>query len=54
MVIEVRTAIKYEITWRRVERKRLPQLLNHPRTRRMPGRVEVENLRRLCAITKKP
>jgi hypothetical protein len=29
MVIEVRTAIKYEITRRRVERKRLPQLLDH-------------------------
>jgi hypothetical protein len=38
LVIEVRPAIKYEIMRRRVEWKRFPQLLDHPRTRRMPGR----------------
>ena len=43
MVIEVRATIKYEIARRRVVRKRLPQLLDQPRARRMPGHVEVKN-----------
>ena len=43
MVIEVRTSIKYERARRRVVRKRLPQLLDHPRACRMPGHVEVKD-----------
>jgi len=43
IVIEVRAAIEDEIAWRGVVRKRFSQLLDHPRARRMPGRVEVKN-----------
>ena len=43
IVTEVRATIKYEIVRGRVERKRLPQLLDHTRARWMPGHVEVKN-----------
>src|SRR4051812_31069755 len=43
MVIEVRAAIEDEIVRRGIVRKRLPQLLDHPRAGRMPGHVEVKD-----------
>lgn len=36
-----RPAIEYEIARRGVARKRIPQLLDYPRTRRMSGHVEM-------------
>ena len=41
ILIEVRAAIEYEIARRGVVRKRIPQLLDYPRTRRMSGHVEM-------------
>ena len=41
--IENRVAVENEILWRGVVRKRLAQLLDHPRRCRAEGRVEVQN-----------
>jgi len=43
IVIEARAAIEDQIARRGVVRKRFPQLLDDPRTRRLPGHVEVKN-----------
>jgi hypothetical protein len=42
-IIEVRTAIKDQITGRGIERERLAQLLNNPRAGWTPGHVEVQS-----------
>jgi len=43
IVIEARAAIEDQRARRGVIRKRFPQLLDYPRTRRVPGHVEVNN-----------
>ena len=43
LFIEIHTAIKDEIVWRRVIREGLAQLLCYPNTARMPGNVAAQN-----------